>query len=142
MIINADGKPIGIGRSSRKIPHWLERQVLLRDKHCRFPGCTRISRLHSHHIVHWADGGTTDLDNLLTLCQSHHHAIHRDGWRLAGTVCEGIEWERPNGTIARHGPQPPPWDHAMKERFAHLMMLATVRHLSGARHRNHVTKSP
>jgi hypothetical protein len=31
----------------------------------------------SHHIVHWADGGTTDLDNLVLLCGQHHVLIHQ-----------------------------------------------------------------
>jgi hypothetical protein len=34
----------------------------------------------AHHIVHWADGGPTDLDNLVLLCGHHHRTIHHDGW--------------------------------------------------------------
>jgi len=32
--------------------------------------------------VHWADGGTTDLDNLVLLCDAHHRVIHHHGWRI------------------------------------------------------------
>jgi hypothetical protein len=28
-------------------------------------------------VKHWADGGETSLDNLLTLCRYHHRALHR-----------------------------------------------------------------
>ena len=36
--IEQQGKPIGIGRKSRKIAGWLRRQVEARDHHCQFPG--------------------------------------------------------------------------------------------------------
>ena len=35
-----------------------------------------------HHIVHWARGGTTDLDNLVLLCHRHHWMVHEGGWQL------------------------------------------------------------
>lgn len=30
---------------------------------CGFPGCDATRRLHAHDVVHWLDGGPTDLDN-------------------------------------------------------------------------------
>src|SRR5207244_4316540 len=54
------GRCVGIGRASRKIPGWLERQVLLRDGHCRFPGCDRTTLLHCHHVIPWIQGGPTN----------------------------------------------------------------------------------
>jgi hypothetical protein len=29
-----------------------------------------------HHLKHWADGGETKLDNLITLCGFHHRLVH------------------------------------------------------------------
>ena len=37
---------------------------------------------HAHHIVHWADGGPTALDNLVLLCGHHHRTIHSTPWRV------------------------------------------------------------
>ncbi|MBC8093755.1 MAG: HNH endonuclease, partial [Pseudonocardia sp.] len=29
-----------------------------------------------HHVIHWADGGPTNLHNLRLLCRRHHRAEH------------------------------------------------------------------
>lgn len=38
--------------------------------------------LHAHHLIHWARGGPTDLDNLLLLCSHHHRFVHDRDWQL------------------------------------------------------------
>ena len=82
--IDQDGITVGIGRVSRQIPAWLRRLVEERDGGCRFPGCRRTRWTHGPHIVHWADGGPTNLDNLITLCGFHHRLIHRRKWTIRG----------------------------------------------------------
>jgi predicted restriction endonuclease len=37
----------------------------------------------AHHIVHWAEGGETSLDNLVILCRHHHRQLHRGSFDLA-----------------------------------------------------------
>jgi hypothetical protein len=32
-----------------------------------------------HHIHHWAEGGETKLSNLVSLCRTHHRAVHEGG---------------------------------------------------------------
>ncbi|MET7672719.1 HNH endonuclease signature motif containing protein, partial [Micromonospora luteifusca] len=54
---------------------------------CAFPGCDRPPRwCDAHHIHHWADGGTTNLDNAVLLCAYHHRHLHHSDWtvRLGG----------------------------------------------------------
>lgn len=54
--------------------------------HCRWPGCERpASWCDGHHLVHWAHGGSTDLDNLVMLCRRHHRLVHEGGWQLVKT---------------------------------------------------------
>jgi len=77
-----DGHPADIGRRSRKVPADLRRALRLRDRACRFPGCDQHRHLHAHHVVHWAAGGPTNLDNLLMLCSYHHRFVHDHGWTL------------------------------------------------------------
>jgi len=61
----------------------MRRALRVRDKGCRFPGCTNTRFVDGHHITHWADGGETSLDNLVMLCRHHHHLVHEGGF-----ICE------------------------------------------------------
>lgn len=92
VIEDAAGAPVGIGRTARTIPAWLARQIRHRDRGCRFPGCERTRWVHSHHIVHWAYGGATNLDNLVTLCPYHHRLIHEGGWSIRGHPDGELTW--------------------------------------------------
>lgn len=85
-----DGYTVGVGRTSRQIPHWLRRLLEGRDGGCRFPSCGRTRWTHGHHIINWADFGPTNLDNLITLCGFHHRLVHREGWEILGN---------PNGEV-------------------------------------------
>ncbi|MGP8160534.1 MAG: HNH endonuclease [Candidatus Dormibacteria bacterium] len=42
-------------------------------------------RIDGHHLRHWAQGGSTDLDNLVTICRAHHWRVHEGGWGLIRT---------------------------------------------------------
>ncbi|MEE8602474.1 HNH endonuclease signature motif containing protein [Euzebya tangerina] len=70
------GQPVGIGRRHRQIPGWLRRLLYRRDDGCQFPGCPNQLWTDAHHIIHWADDGPTDLDNLIRLCRGHHSTVH------------------------------------------------------------------
>lgn len=99
----ADGV-VGIGRTSRTIPAWLARIVRARDGGCRFPGCHRTLWLQVHHLIHWADGGPTNLDNLITLCGFHHRLIHNQGWRIQGDPNGEVTWITKWGTAFERHP--------------------------------------
>ena len=78
-----DGTELGIGRASRIVPRRIRRLMLRRDHGmCQFPGCEAIHRLHAHHVIHWANGGETELANLISLCHFHHHSVHEGGWTI------------------------------------------------------------
>lgn len=85
-----NGYCLGVGRTSRSVPEKLARQIRYRDKACMYPGCERAFGLEIHHIVHWADGGPTDYINLVLLCFDHHGLVHEGGWKLTGTVRDGL----------------------------------------------------
>jgi hypothetical protein len=75
--------PLSVGRATRTIPAHIRTALHLRDQGCRFPGCDRPPAwTDGHHIIHWADGGPTELENLVSLCRPHHRAVHEQGWRL------------------------------------------------------------
>jgi hypothetical protein len=84
VLLGADSIVIDVGRAKRIINGTRRRALHARDRHCRFPGCDRPATWSSaHHLVHWAKGGTTDLDNLVLLCHRHHWLVHEGGWQLA-----------------------------------------------------------
>jgi len=51
----------------------------LRDDHtCQVPGCglrAMGAGMHTHHIIPEIIGGSNDLENLITLCKSHHKKL-------------------------------------------------------------------
>lgn len=80
VVINPAGLPLDVGRSMRTFPPHLRKALSLRDKGCVFPGCgSPPGWAQGHHIVHWAQGGRTSLDNAALLCSKHHHQVHSEG---------------------------------------------------------------
>ena len=101
----AGQRVVAIGRTSRRPPAWMLRQVRYRDRGCRFPGCGTRAFTEAHHVVWWARGGTAELDNLLLLCSFHHRLVHELGWTVR--LDRGrVRWWRPDGTRYRAGPAP------------------------------------
>ncbi len=109
-ILESGGRPVGIGRRGRAVPGQLLRVLRYRDGGtCRFPGCERKRWLNAHHLVHWGDGGATNLDNLVLLCHTHHRLIHEGGWRTSGHPAGSLRFHEPGGLMLRTGvPRPRP----------------------------------
>ncbi|HEX9761619.1 MAG TPA: DUF222 domain-containing protein [Acidimicrobiia bacterium] len=96
-VVHEDNVIVGVGRNSRIVPGWLRRQLEYRDCGiCRFPGCGNTRWLQAHHIQHWADGGPTDLDNLILLCGHHHRYLHEHRWHITGTPNTQVVFRRPD----------------------------------------------
>lgn len=78
-----EGMPVTVGRATRTVPPSIRRALVVRDRGCRFPGCDRPPAwTDGHHLIHWADGGETVLENLVLLCRPHHRLVHEQGWTL------------------------------------------------------------
>ncbi len=81
---NTPSLPLDIGCSAT-IPAGIRRAVMLRDRHCAWPGgCDRpASACDVHHLVHKSDGGPTSVTSCALYCQFHHDiCIHRWGWQV------------------------------------------------------------
>ncbi|MBP9087201.1 MAG: DUF222 domain-containing protein [Kofleriaceae bacterium] len=87
--VDAHGVPLSVGRKTRTIPAAIKRALLLRDRTCRFPGCTHSRYVDGHHIEHWANGGATALANLMLLCTVHHTLLHEGGCRVEANGANG-----------------------------------------------------
>ena len=79
IVRGAKSEILDVGRKTRVIPPAIRRALWARDGGCRFPGCGS-RHAEGHHIVHWALGGKTSLDNLVLLCRTHHTAVHEGGF--------------------------------------------------------------
>ncbi len=94
---DSDGNPLHVGRKTRSISPALRRALRYRDGGCRFPGCTHTRFVDAHHIEHWADGGNTDIENLLLLCGHHHRLVHEGGFGLEIGAGAKLNFTRPAG---------------------------------------------
>jgi uncharacterized protein DUF222/HNH endonuclease len=107
VVLAGPSEPLDVGRRTPVISSALRRAVILRDRHCRFPGCDRPHAwCDAHHVVHWADGGPTALPNLLLLCRRHHRMVHqRRGFRLEMVGGRPL-FRRPDGSVLEHRAPP------------------------------------
>jgi hypothetical protein len=103
-ILKADSVVVDVGRATRAVSPARWRALKARYRCCAFPGCDRpISWTNPHHIEFWANGGPSDLPNLLPLCHFHHRLVHEGGWQVirAGNTFEFIPPERLRIRFAR-----------------------------------------
>jgi hypothetical protein len=94
------------GRARRFPTKAQRREVIRRDRHCRFPGCGNVTFANVHHIVAWKPDGMTDLDNLALLCLHHHHLVHSDGWVMTGDANQELTVVGPKGRVMTSRPSP------------------------------------
>src|SRR3984957_18814807 len=102
--------PLDIGYAD-SIPGHIRRAVILRDRHCAWPGgCDRpASASDVHHIRHKSDGGETALHNLALYCEFHHETcIHRWGWQITLHPDGTTEARSPDGRQVLRNHAPPP----------------------------------
>ncbi|MFZ4586061.1 MAG: DUF222 domain-containing protein [Acidimicrobiia bacterium] len=81
ILMRGNGEVLDVGRRSRVFTTAMQRAIVARDQHCVFPGCERPWG-HLHHLVHWADGGHTSIENAALLCGHHHRFMHEGRWKL------------------------------------------------------------
>ena len=94
------------GRRSYAVSDAMRAFLALRDRTCRFPGCSRAARrCQIDHAVAWDDGGGTDRANLGPLCTRHHQLKTHGGWDIADVDADGtVMWRTPMGRRYRVRP--------------------------------------
>ncbi len=94
------------GRARRRPTDAQRREIMRRDRHCRFPGCTNVTFTNTHHIRPWKPDGRTDIDNLALLCVHHHHRVHHGKWTMSGNANEELTFVGPTGRVMTSRPSP------------------------------------
>ena len=100
-IFNKHTGNVVLGRSQRKVPKWLRKQLIARDGGCI--GCGAHHQIcEVHHLKHWKHGGETTLENTCLLCwRCHHVRVHQNGEEIT---------RHPGGKLTLAPPEdtPPP----------------------------------
>ena len=104
--------PLDVGRASRLVTTGQVKALRVRDGGCVHPGCSRTAAYSdAHHVRHWADGGTTSVDNMVLLCRHHHRTLHQGLWSLRPDEGQpgrfwatSAGWDRPAQTAADRAP--------------------------------------
>jgi hypothetical protein len=95
------------GTTTRTVPANLFNALVIRDMHCRFPGCDRPPEWCEAHHVRWVtDGGPTVLDNLVLECSRHHHLLHTSGWQAKLLPDSTLAVTTPDGRVLESKPPP------------------------------------
>jgi hypothetical protein len=99
VLVDDDGVPATVGTRANALSPKLARAILLRDGHCRIPGCEIRHGLEIHHLRPRSWGGTDELSDLAAVCRSggHHGMLVPTGpWALVGNP------NRPDGLQLVH----------------------------------------
>ena len=101
VVLNGDGEVLDLGRSQRAANRAQRRALRAMHRTCAHPECTvAFSACSIHHVRWWGKHtGRTDIDNLIPLCERHHHLIHEGGWSLVMTPDRVATWTRPDGAV-------------------------------------------
>jgi hypothetical protein len=85
VLVDESGAPVTVGRRSTARSPKVARAVLLRDGHCRRPGCEHRHHLEVHHLIPRSWGGRDDPANLAAVCTRCHATLAPHGrWMLVG----------------------------------------------------------
>ena len=103
--IDQHGEVLDLGRDHRTANRAQRRALRAMYRTCAHPHCNvAFDHCRIHHIRFWINGGTSELDNLLPLCEQHHHLVHEGCWTLTMTDGRICTWLRPDGTEFHRGP--------------------------------------
>ncbi|GGF32881.1 HNH endonuclease [Williamsia phyllosphaerae] len=79
--LDLNGAPVSVTAPERLFTGAARKVVLQRDRGCIKCGAP-ASWCDVHHIIYFADGGPTTVDNGCLLCRSCHAAVHHAGWDI------------------------------------------------------------
>ena len=105
IISAADGVALYLGRDTRLANRAQRRALRAMYRGCAAHGCrVAFDKCQIHHLRWFRRGGFTDVDNLLPVCDKHHHLVHEGGWNLALDQHRNLTITYPDGTIMTTGP--------------------------------------
>jgi hypothetical protein len=91
LVFHQAGDIRAVSHLGRTVNQKLRTALAHRDRCCVVPGCGVPFGLEIDHVVPFALGGPTELENLALLCHHHHYLKSYEGWTLerAGSAGDG-----------------------------------------------------
>ena len=109
IIVGADGVHLELGRTTRLANRHQRRALRALYRGCAIPGCcVAWDHIVIHHLKYFRNQGKTNIDNLIPLCNKHHHLAHEGGWQLTLDKQRNLTITKPDGTQMTTGP-PKAW---------------------------------
>ena len=102
LVFHRAGDIRAVSHLGRTINRSLRTALVHRDTTCVVPGCGTSWGLEIDHVIPFAEGGPTELDNLALLCHHHHYLKTYEGWVLSRTA--PVPTAGPGG--GSHSPRP------------------------------------
>jgi hypothetical protein len=100
IVLGGAGEVLDLGRHCRLANRAQRRALRAMYRTCAHPDCeVPIDACRIHHVVYWQHGGRSDLDNMVPLCERHHHLVHEGGWTLQLLPDRRTTWKTPDGEI-------------------------------------------
>ncbi|MFD7153817.1 DUF222 domain-containing protein [Kribbella sp. NPDC059898] len=84
IVLGSNSEPLDVGRCERLVTKAIRRALNTRDRGCVVCGAPPVM-CEAHHLIHWVDGGTTAVSNLVLLCRSDHTDLHNGHWQITIT---------------------------------------------------------
>ena len=104
-VLGSKGEVLELGRAVRTVNRAQRRALRAMHRTCGHHECAvPFSACKIHHVRWWVrDRGPTDIDNLLPLCERHHHLVHEGRWTVTMTPDRVATWVRPDGSVDHRG---------------------------------------
>lgn len=105
IVFGPKSEVLDVGRAKRTVTPQQRKAVEARDRVCQFPGCGVYShKSEVHHVIHWASGGETSVENSILLCRFHHQHVHMRDIKIKR---RGHKWafRSPDGELLNDRPQ-------------------------------------
>ncbi len=104
VVVNPDGSFDRLCAEQRTAGRAQRRALAAMYATCAHPHCqVAFSNCRIHHVTWFTRGGKTVIDNLLPVCERHHHLVHEGGWNLSMRADRTVTWIRPDGTVWHTG---------------------------------------
>jgi len=103
VVVAADGVRIMLGRETRVANRHQRRALRVLYRSCAMCDVP-FDHCQMHHVSWYSLNGLSDIDNLVPLCNKHHHLVHEGGWQLHLAPDRTLTITQPGGTTCTNGP--------------------------------------